>query len=156
MVPYPSCKGLSWLANNTGFVKHCGSLVRETRKKRFSSIFVIFIVRAVLAILGKYPAAQCADCKKAISLLLGSDLTERQSYAKHFPKPVLDGARLRIVELDKLLAAFEQRLLIWMRANHYEWQQIGRRFARDRNTAARRWKKAIDMVVAQLNACLSS
>ena len=61
----------------------------------------------LLAILGKHPASQCADCKKAISLLLGVDLTERQSYAKHFPKAVLDAARLKIIELDQLLTAFE-------------------------------------------------
>ncbi|MDP1524178.1 MAG: DUF6362 family protein [Rhodocyclaceae bacterium] len=48
----------------------------------------------------------------------------------------------------------EQRHLVWMRANRYEWQQIGRRFACDRNTAARRWGKAIDFVVTKLNACL--
>lgn len=50
----------------------------------------------------------------------------------------------------------EQRHLAWMRANDYEWQLIGRRFACDRITAARRWNKAIEMVVTQLNACLPS
>ena len=50
----------------------------------------------------------------------------------------------------------EQRHLVWMRANRYEWQQIGRRFACDRNTAARRWNKAIEKVAAELNACLPS
>ena len=44
----------------------------------------------------------------------------------------------------------EQRHLVWMRANRYEWQQIGRRFSRDRNTAARRWNKAIKKVVDHL------
>ena len=45
----------------------------------------------------------------------------------------------------------EQRHLVWMRANRYEWQQIGRRFACDRNTAARRWNKAISLVLLHLN-----
>lgn len=48
----------------------------------------------------------------------------------------------------------EQRHLVWMRANRYEWQQIGRRFGCDRNTAARRWKKAMELVVERLNARL--
>lgn len=46
----------------------------------------------------------------------------------------------------------EQRHLVWMRANRYEWQQIGRRFACDRNTAARRWRRAIETVVGRLDA----
>ncbi len=45
----------------------------------------------------------------------------------------------------------EQGHLVWMRANRDEWQQIGRRFACDRNTAARRWNKAISLVLLHLN-----
>ena len=37
------------------------------------------------------------------------DLTERQSYAKNFPKVVLNAARLKVVELDILLKAYEGR-----------------------------------------------
>ncbi len=44
----------------------------------------------------------------------------------------------------------EQRHLVWMRANRHEWQVIGRRFACDRNTASRRWNKAIATVVKRL------
>ena len=49
----------------------------------------------------------------------------------------------------------EQRHLVWMRANRYEWQQIGRRFACDRNTAARRWRRLMELVTYRLN-CLST
>ena len=49
----------------------------------------------------------------------------------------------------------EQRHLVWMRANRYEWQQIGRRFACDRNTAARRWRRLMELVAWRLN-CLST
>ncbi len=45
----------------------------------------------------------------------------------------------------------EQRHLVWMRANRYEWQQIGRRFACDRNTAARRWRRLMELVAWRLN-----
>ena len=45
----------------------------------------------------------------------------------------------------------EQRHLVWMRANRYEWQQIGRRFACDRNTAARRWKRLMELIAWRLN-----
>jgi hypothetical protein len=41
-----------------------------------------------------------------------------------------------------------------MRANRYEWQQIGRRFACDRNTAARRWNKAMEKIADYL--CISA
>lgn len=61
----------------------------------------------LLSILGKRPADQCVDCKKAIQQLINVDLTERQAYAKHFPKPVLNAARLKVVELDLLLKVFE-------------------------------------------------
>lgn len=85
-------------------------LKKEARKAKVDMIGSIPCFEGLLlAILGKQPAAQCADCKKAISLLLGVDLTERQSYAEHFPKAVLDAARLKIVELDQLLTAFEGR-----------------------------------------------
>jgi len=63
----------------------------------------------LLSILGRHPAIQCADCKKAIQQLIDVDLTERQSYAKHFPKAILDAARMKVVELDRLLKAFEGR-----------------------------------------------
>jgi hypothetical protein len=46
----------------------------------------------------------------------------------------------------------EQRHLVWMRANRYEWQQIGRRFACDRNTASRRWHRVMELVAWQLNS----
>jgi hypothetical protein len=61
----------------------------------------------LLSILRKRPAEQCAGCKKAIQQLIGVDLTERQAYAKYFSKGVLDVARLKVVELDLLLKAFE-------------------------------------------------
>ena len=46
----------------------------------------------------------------------------------------------------------EQRHLIWMRAKHYEWKFICRRFGCDRTTAWRRWQKALQTVVDHLNA----
>ncbi len=44
----------------------------------------------------------------------------------------------------------ETRHLVWMRAQRYEWHQIGRRLGCDRKTAARRWHKALSAVVAAL------
>ena len=61
----------------------------------------------LLSILGQRPAEQCAGCKKAIQQLIDIDLTKRQDYVRHFPKAVLDAARLKIIELDLLLKAFE-------------------------------------------------
>lgn len=45
----------------------------------------------------------------------------------------------------------QQRHLVWMRAEAWEWRDIARRFGCDRNTAWRRWKKALGIVVERLN-----
>ncbi|MBN8715960.1 MAG: helix-turn-helix domain-containing protein [Xanthomonadales bacterium] len=45
----------------------------------------------------------------------------------------------------------EQRHLVWMRAKRYGWRDICARFGCDRTTAWRRWQKALEIVVAQLN-----
>jgi len=45
----------------------------------------------------------------------------------------------------------EQRHLIWMRAKHYEWKFICRRFGCQRTTAWRRWQRALQIVVERLN-----
>lgn len=45
----------------------------------------------------------------------------------------------------------EQRRLVWMRAKHYEWQQIGKRLGYCRTTAWRHWKLAIQLIVVKLN-----
>jgi hypothetical protein len=57
----------------------------------------------LLSILGERPIVQSAECKKAIQQLLNIDLTERKSYARDFPKAVLELARAKIYELDRLL-----------------------------------------------------
>lgn len=44
-----------------------------------------------------------------------------------------------------------QRHLVWMRAHGHAWHEIGKRLGCDRNTAYRRWQKAIQQVVDQLN-----
>ena len=44
----------------------------------------------------------------------------------------------------------EQRHLVWMRAEHYEWDQIGRRIGCCRQTAWRRWRLAMEVVAANL------
>jgi len=49
----------------------------------------------------------------------------------------------------------EERHLVWMRAEEWEWKEIARRFACDRNTAWRRWQKALRLVVEQLNRCIA-
>jgi hypothetical protein len=45
----------------------------------------------------------------------------------------------------------EQRHLVWMRADRHEWQRIARRFGCCVKTAQRRWQRAMQMVVDQLN-----
>ena len=45
----------------------------------------------------------------------------------------------------------EQRHLLWMRAKEYEWQDICRRLGCERTTAWRRWQRALEVIVSQLN-----
>ncbi len=45
----------------------------------------------------------------------------------------------------------EQRHLVWMRAERQEWQDIGKRFGCCTRTAQRRWQRALQVVVDQLN-----
>ena len=78
--------------------------------------------------------------------------------------PDVQTARIRQGTLYRMLETMrwvqwleeEQRHLVWMRAKRYEWHQIGRRFACDRNTAARRWKKAMQLVADKLNGSFNS
>lgn len=49
----------------------------------------------------------------------------------------------------------EQRHLIWMRAKDIEWKDICRRIGCDRTTGWRRWRKALEIVVARLNGYVS-
>ena len=48
----------------------------------------------------------------------------------------------------------DQRHLVWMRAREYEWKDICRRFGCERTTAWRRWKRALEIVAAELNNSL--
>ena len=50
----------------------------------------------------------------------------------------------------------EQRHLVWMRARHFEWQQIGRRFGCDRTTAWRHWRRAMERVIHHLEGVTAS
>ncbi|MEI6414995.1 MAG: DUF6362 family protein [Pseudomonadota bacterium] len=46
----------------------------------------------------------------------------------------------------------EQRHLIWMRARNFKWHEIARRTGMTRQTAWRRWRGAIRLLVARLAA----
>jgi hypothetical protein len=63
-------------------------------------------------------------------------------------------------EVDRMLQAMRwvqvlelnERHLVWMRANRHDWQEIGKRFACDRTTAWRRWRRDMNVLVTKLNA----
>ncbi|MBV2204221.1 MAG: hypothetical protein KUL87_02275 [Pseudomonas sp.] len=63
----------------------------------------------LLSILGKRPPEKSDACKKHIKQLLDLDLTERASYGAAFSKAVLESARTRLPELDRLLRLYEGR-----------------------------------------------
>lgn len=45
----------------------------------------------------------------------------------------------------------EERHLVWMRAEEWEWKDIARRFACDRTTAWRRWLRIMQKVADKLS-----
>lgn len=44
-----------------------------------------------------------------------------------------------------------ERHLLWMRAEGYEWDVIGKRFACSRTTAWRRWQRVLGKIAGHLN-----
>lgn len=77
-----------------------------------------------------------------------------RTYRKLPPSPQDISEMLEVMKWVQCLD-IASRQLIWMRANRYEWQQIGRRFACDRNTASRRWNRCIELVTYHLNVQMS-
>ncbi len=78
-----------------------------------------------------------------------------RTYRKLPPSPQDITEMLEVMKWVQCLEV-PSRQMIWMKANRYEWQQIGRRFACDRNTASRRWNRCIELVTYHLNAQMSN
>lgn len=61
-------------------------------------------------------------------------------------------------EIERMLATMqwvqwlevEQRKLVWMRAERYRWNEIGKRFGCVPRTAQRRWELAIHIICLQI------
>ena len=73
---------------------------------------------------------------------------------RHRPLPPSPEAVERMLETMRWVQWLEvdERHLVWMRAKRYGWDQIGRRIGCCRQTAWRRWQRALGMVAGQLNA----
>lgn len=66
------------------------------------------------------------------------------------PSPAEIEAMLEVMRWMKHLSV-DERLLLWMRAERYAWEDIGRRFGLCRTTAWRHWKSTILKLVHALN-----
>lgn len=75
---------------------------------------------------------------------------EEPVYRPIHPSPVAIEQMLETMRWVQWLI-IENRHLVWMRANGYEWHQIGRRFGCNRTTAWRRWKSALQKLTNHLN-----
>lgn len=64
----------------------------------------------LLSILGERPPEKSDACKKRIKQLHGLDLTERANYGALFSREVIESARPRLPDLDRLLRFYEGRL----------------------------------------------
>lgn len=86
-------------------------LKKEARKARIEMVGSRPCLEGLLlSILESRPPEKSAECKKRIRQLLGVDLTERKSYTDRFPKAVLESARARLPELDRLIRFYEGNL----------------------------------------------
>ena len=61
----------------------------------------------LLSILQQQVPDVSSECKRALRRLVGQEMTEREHYEQDFPAPVLELARQKIPELDRLLRFFE-------------------------------------------------
>lgn len=85
-------------------------LKKDARKSRIEMVGSSPCLEGLLlSILGMNPPELSLECKRSIKQAIGVDLTDRLSYTEHFSKTVLEAARQRIAELDRLLQFFEGR-----------------------------------------------
>ncbi len=75
---------------------------------------------------------------------------EDTSPPRFMPSPAEIDRMLEVMQWIQWLAV-ERRHLVWMRANGYEWDRIGRRFGCNRTTAWRHWKLSMQAMVDRLN-----
>lgn len=69
-----------------------------------------------------------------------------------FPPTPEDIERMLLVMRWVQWLEVDDRHLVWLRADRYEWAQIARRIGCCRQTASRRWRRAIEDVAERLNA----
>ena len=70
------------------------------------------------------------------------------------PLPPTPQAIDRMMEVMQWVQWLEvdQRHLVWLRAKHYDWHEIGRRMACNRTTAWRRWKNALHLISERIDS----
>ena len=79
-------------------------------------------------------------------------LSSEDTPTLHIPPSPRDVERMLEVMRWVQWLDVEQRHLVWMRAQHYGWREIGIRFACASRTAQRHWQVAVCVVTWQLNA----
>lgn len=83
-------------------------LKKHARKAAVEMIGSIPCLEGLLLIILRHQAPQSsAQCKQALQNILTIDLISWESYGKAFPKQLIDSARQRIDELDRLIRFFE-------------------------------------------------
>ena len=75
---------------------------------------------------------------------------EDQGYRPFPPSPQAVERMLEVMRWVQWLEV-EQRHLVWMRAKRFDWVEISKRFACDRTTAWRRWKRDMQVLTDLLN-----
>ena len=63
----------------------------------------------LLHILGKSVPTGSDECKRQLKSITGKSMLEAEDYAGYFPHELLQHARIRMAELDRLLRLFEGR-----------------------------------------------
>lgn len=89
-------------------IQWTGSLIKRAKQHKLEMIGSQPCLEGLLlTILGETVPTYSSDCKKFVEKLLRMDLTESKNYSKHFPKNVVESARLQLPTLNSLLNLFE-------------------------------------------------
>ena len=80
-----------------------------------------------------------------------NDCDREKLYRLPPPSPIDVQHMLEVMQWIQVLE-LDERHLVWMRAEHHEWREICKRFACDRSTAWRRWKRDMQVLADKLNA----
>jgi len=84
--------------------------ISEAKRHKIQLIGAVPCLEGLLLhILGKSVPTGSDECKRQLKSITGKSMLEAEDYAGYFPHELLQHARIRMAELDRLLRLFEGR-----------------------------------------------